>query len=76
MPALVRGAIEEIRRDGEVLSFVRRLGQERVLCVFNLSATSARIEFSGWTLEETDLLLPPWGTMVLADGRALRSIAA
>lgn len=76
MPALVRGGIEQIRRDGEVLSFVRRLGEERVLCVFNLSATAARVEFSGWATEETDVLLPPWGTMVLADGRARRSIAA
>jgi alpha-glucosidase len=76
MPALLRGGIDEIHRDGDVLSFVRRLGEERVLCVFNLSSTPARFAYCAWGSEETDLLLPAWGTMVLTAGRAIRSIAA
>ncbi|HEV2675614.1 MAG TPA: alpha-glucosidase [Aliidongia sp.] len=76
MPALVRGSIEDIRRSGEVLSFVRRLGAETVQCVFNLSAEPARFEISDASGEESDVLMPPWGTMVLDDGRAIRSIAA
>jgi alpha-glucosidase len=76
MPALVRGGIDEIHRDGEVLSFVRHLGDQRVLCAFNLSAEPARFAFSAWGGEESDLLLPAWGTMVLTAGRAIRPIAA
>jgi len=76
MPALLRGGIDEIHRNGEVLSFVRCLGDERVLCVFNLSSTPARFAYSAWGREETNLLLPAWGTMVLTAGRAIRSIAA
>jgi len=76
MPALLRGGIDDIHRHGEVLSFVRCLGDERVLCVFNLSSTPARFAYSARGCEETNLLLPAWGTMVLTAGRAIRSIAA
>ena len=76
MPVLLRGAIEDVRHAGDVLSFVRRLGEERVLCVFNLSTAPAAFELSGWAADENDVVLPPWGTMVLPAARSIRSIAA
>ncbi|GGF04857.1 alpha-glucosidase [Aliidongia dinghuensis] len=67
-PALLRGTIEEIRRTGDVLSFVRRLGDESVLCAFNLSQTPQRFDLAGWSAGEADVLLPAWGTIVLRAG--------
>jgi len=42
--ALQSGSIELLERSGELLSFERRLGDERVRCFFNLSLEPARRE--------------------------------
>ena len=75
-PALIRGDIELLPEDPQVLAFVRTDGTSRVLCVFNLSAEPGQ-----WTLPEAIgkfdralgpacegtrldagvLHLPPWG---------------
>jgi alpha-glucosidase len=72
LPVLVQGGIEAIRRDGEVLSFERVLGEERLLCVFNLSAEPADFV----TADGEAVVLNGWGSVFIAPEGAACSIAA
>ena len=42
-PVLMRGSVEDVRADGTILSFVRRLGDEAMFCAFNLSHDRAEM---------------------------------
>jgi alpha-glucosidase len=74
MPVLTQGGIENIRREGNVLSFERVLGATRMLCLFNLSGETALYT----TDEQVAMRLVPWGTAyVQRDGVVMiTSIAA
>ena len=72
MPVLTQGGIEKIRREGEVLSFERVLGETRLLCLFNLSAAPALFS----TDEQVAMKLEPWGTAYIPRDGVASSIAA
>jgi len=72
LPVLVQGGIEAIRREGEVLSFDRVLGEERLTCVFNLSAQRARFTAA----DGEEVALDGWGSVFIVPEGAACSIAA
>ncbi|MEI9987224.1 MAG: alpha-glucosidase [Aliidongia sp.] len=71
-PVLTHGAIDSVRREGDVLSFERVLGDMRLLCVFNLSPAPALFT----TDEHIAMKLGGWGTAYVERDGAARSIAA
>lgn len=49
-PALVKGAIDFLDADGDIVVFVRSLGGERILCAFNLGAVAGEAMLEpGWS---------------------------
>ena len=56
-PALAQGTQEAISADGPVLTFERRLGQQRLFCAFNLSADPAAVDLpsGAWRATAQDL---------------------
>jgi len=72
-PAFAKGGIEFQPVEGDVLSYTRTLGNEIVLCLFNLSATSAKATLpeGNWEVLEghgfasgvdgRSVELPAWG---------------
>ncbi|MCB8837616.1 alpha-glucosidase family protein [Aurantimonas sp. VKM B-3413] len=46
-PPLVRGAMRFIEAPAEVLAFVRKAGNEALVCAFNLGATEAVLDLAG-----------------------------
>jgi alpha-glucosidase len=63
MPVLTQGGIGAIRRNGEVLSFERVLGETRLLCVFNLSSAPTIFAADG-----RELVLDGWGAAYVQGG--------
>ncbi|PLW76923.1 alpha-glucosidase [Cohaesibacter celericrescens] len=72
-PSLVKGDLHFVKTDGDVLSFVRQLGDDHVFCAFNLvgedrdmpfdSINVAPIDGHGFasTIEDGKLKLPAYG---------------
>ncbi|MNT66517.1 maltodextrin glucosidase [compost metagenome] len=72
-PAFAKGGIEFQPVEGDVLSYTRTLGNETVLCLFNLSATPAKATLpeGNWEVLEghgfangvdgRSVELPAWG---------------
>jgi alpha-glucosidase len=42
-PALIRGSSEAMRAEGDILSFLRRDGEEEIFCAFNLGDGAGRV---------------------------------
>jgi len=77
-PILLRGKITGISQRGGVLSFERVLGNDRILCVFNVSSDARRYALPedvfasalpvpacrGW-LHDGDIVLPAWGSLFI-----------
>jgi alpha-glucosidase len=78
--ALTKGSMEMLPRHEQVVAFVRTQGDERLLCLFNFSAESARWEMpaqyaGAQTLPDSPVTggewvdgvvqLQPWGGMVV-----------
>jgi len=74
-PALIDGALTPLRLDAELVAFERSTGEERILCVFNPSASSRRLplpeggmpaEGIGYAVGGAELVLGPWGAVFIA----------
>lgn len=50
-PALAKGDISFLAADGDVVAFVRREGNEEIVCVFNLGSTPATLDLKGRGLQ-------------------------
>ncbi|MBL8581871.1 MAG: alpha-glucosidase [Rhizobiaceae bacterium] len=68
-PALVSGDMEFLFADADVVAFTRRLGNEEVVCAFNLGAASATVDLGAGTA------LTPLDGHGLAGGAAGGSIS-
>jgi alpha-glucosidase len=78
-PPLLHGRMLNIRHRDSVLSFERVLGDERILCVFNMSDAARRcrlpqeIDAAGFPLsfchgriQDGEVVLPPWSSLIAA----------
>jgi alpha-glucosidase len=66
-PSLVKGTIEFVDTDGDVVAFKRRHGNELILCAFNLGAATAEVSTTG---EGSPVSAPGHGfSGSVADGR-------
>jgi alpha-glucosidase len=85
---LLHGSIANIRQQDGVLAFERVLGDERVLCIFNMSGRAARYELpedvaaaalpvpgAHGVLCETDIALGAWGYLVVELSCGAMSVA-
>jgi alpha-glucosidase len=76
VPALVKGSMQLLPKDSQILAFVREHMGAKVLCVFNFSAEAAVFDLpqeftgavelsgsglSGGTLQDKRVQLTPWG---------------
>jgi alpha-glucosidase len=76
VPALVKGSMQLLPKDSQILAFVREHMGAKVLCVFNFSAEDATFNvpetlgsviellgsgLSGGTLQDKCVQLMPWG---------------
>jgi alpha-glucosidase len=52
-PVLAKGDIEFLAADNDVLVFLRELGNEQLLCAFNLGARTANIDLGAETVLES-----------------------
>ncbi len=57
-PALVRGSIDFIDTEGDVVAFMRSEGNERILCAFNLGSGEESVKLAG---EETPVAVDGHG---------------
>ncbi len=77
-PALIKGALQLLPADPQVLAYVRSQGDERVLCAFNFSDTPARLTLDanhavahvlsdsgadGVSVQGQTLTFAPWGVL-------------
>jgi alpha-glucosidase len=46
-PAFAKGDIEFVTVDGDGIAFIRRFGNEEILCAFNLGAAPVRLDLDG-----------------------------
>ncbi|MDE2583685.1 MAG: alpha glucosidase [Rhodospirillales bacterium] len=66
-PALVHGSLTPLDLPAPVVGFVRELGEQRILCAFNLSGTDAVASLP--EIADGAAPLGPRASAVLADGR-------
>jgi alpha-glucosidase len=81
VPALIKGSMQLLEKDSQILAFVREHLGVKVLCVFNLSANDAQFELpkefastvelpgsglSGGYLQDKCVQLTPWGGLFVS----------
>ncbi len=74
-PALTEGSLIPVHLDADLVAFERMAGEDRLLCLFNPSATPRRLplpegrrpaEGVNYGVDGADLALGPWGAAFLA----------
>ncbi|MHA7875535.1 alpha-amylase family glycosyl hydrolase [Roseivivax sp.] len=72
-PALTRGSLEEVRAEGAVLRYTRRLGETRLEVALNTGTTPAEIDLAGALLVSTHPGAEAGGRLRPGEGRVTRA---